>query len=114
MWVSYNEALSREDPEQELDALINQLDELVPHANVSDLLFWGEREKTPDEVFDEAIRRELIWRHEGELALLIHIETLLTAALTNPDLSYPCRQYTESELPQVHQQIAELSPNMVQ
>jgi hypothetical protein len=113
-WNAYNEALSRGDAEQEIDKWINEMDDLVPHGNVSDLLFWGECERTPDEVFDEAIRREAIWREAGELPLLVYIEALLATSLERADLSYPCKHYAESELSRVRQRIVRLSPKLMQ
>lgn len=113
-WKAYNDALARGEPEQDVDQWIHDMDELVPHGNVSDLLFWGEKERADEDVFEEAIRRERIWRDAGEASLLVYIETLLTEALASPDLSYPCRHYAESELPRIRERITSLSPKMAQ
>jgi hypothetical protein len=113
-WKAYNDALARGDPDQDVDQWIHEMGDLVPHGNVSDLLFWGEKERADEEVFEEAIRREFIWRDSGEVSLLVYIEAQLAEALTNPDLSYPCRNYAEIELPRVRKRIASLSPKMAQ
>lgn len=113
-WKAYNDALARGEPEQDIDQWVHEMDELVPHGNVSDLLFWGEKERGDEEVFEEAIRRELIWREAGEASLLVYIEALLAEAVASSDLSYRCRHYAENELPRVRERIASLSPKMAQ
>jgi hypothetical protein len=95
--------------ESRLDQMIDDLGAIVPHAGFSDLLFWGERERTDEEVIDEAIRREELWLAKGELSLLVHIETQLRAALEYPDFDEPFRSYAEVELSQVAEKIRALS-----
>lgn len=36
--------------EVKADEAIGELDTLVPHANISDLLFWSEKERSDEEV----------------------------------------------------------------
>lgn len=48
--------------EQELDSLLTQLDEALPHADVVTLLFQARPELTAEAAIDEALRREAAWR----------------------------------------------------
>ena len=44
--------------ENEDTALLNQLDDELPHSDISDLIFHDFRGLTPEQVVDEAMRRE--------------------------------------------------------
>ena len=44
--------------EKEDTALLDQLDNELPHSGVSDLIFHDFRGLTPEQVVDEALRRE--------------------------------------------------------
>ncbi len=44
--------------EDEDTALLNQLDNELPHSMISDLIFHDFRGLTPEQVVDEAMRRE--------------------------------------------------------
>jgi hypothetical protein len=44
--------------ENEDTALLNRLDDELPHSDISDLIFHDFRELTPEQVVDEAMRRE--------------------------------------------------------
>lgn len=106
---AYNDALTSGKPEAERDAWIGRLDALVPQANISDLYFWGECERTDEEVVDEAVRRQKIWRSGGELALLLHLEAQLRTAASNPDLRPVYRNYVNGQLPRVQKRIEGLA-----
>lgn len=41
--------------EQEIDEMIDVLERNVPHPQVSDLIFWNEKELTPEEIIEEAM-----------------------------------------------------------
>jgi hypothetical protein len=115
LWEGYTTALEGGEHEAVVDAWIGKMDQLVPHGTLSDLLFWGERERTPEEVIQEAVRREMIWRNEGELALLMYRERSLEEALASgDDLPTWAKHYSESELPRVRALIASLTPKTVQ
>ena len=63
--ASYHRALDEgKTTESELDGILLEAEALVPHANLSDLLFWGERERTDEEAVDEAIKREELWQRK--------------------------------------------------
>ena len=104
--ASYHRALDEgKTTESELDGILLEAEALVPHANLSDLLFWGERERTDEEAVDEAIKREELWRTKGEVALLFHIEAQLRSALEDPTLGEPYRSYSETELSRLGEKI---------
>jgi hypothetical protein len=44
--------------EKEDTALLNRLDDELPHSGISDLIFHDFRGLTPEQVVDEAMRRE--------------------------------------------------------
>ncbi|GEC91337.1 bacteriocin immunity protein [Brevibacillus brevis] len=41
--------------EEEIDEMMNLLEKNVPHPEVSDLIFWNEKELTPEEIVEEAL-----------------------------------------------------------
>jgi hypothetical protein len=43
-------------PDEDADALLNELEKLLAHPGVSDLLFWRTPELTDEEVVEEALR----------------------------------------------------------
>ena len=106
---AYNDALTTGRPMEEADAWLWRLDALVPQAKITDLLFWGERDRSEEEVLDEAFRREQIWGSEGELALLLHLEAQLCDAASNSDLRPVYRNYVNGELPRVRKRIEALA-----
>ena len=44
--------------EQELDDLAYQLKLALPYGNISDMLYYPDKDRTEEEIVDEAIRRE--------------------------------------------------------
>jgi len=44
-----------EGTEEEIDEMINLLEKNVPHPEVSHLIFWPEKELTPEEIVEEAL-----------------------------------------------------------
>ena len=105
----YSEALASGEPGDRVDAWIGRMDELVPHAKISDLYFWGERERSDREVVDEAIERERIWNSRGELELLLHLEAQLIDAAGRTDLASVHSNYANTELPDIRRRIAEFT-----
>jgi radical SAM superfamily enzyme YgiQ (UPF0313 family) len=84
------EALSRlglVKSESEINLMLADLKALAPHAHIHDLVFYGERERTNDEIADEALLRERIWSEGGDSAVWAHIEGLALATLSDPSIS---------------------------
>ena len=44
--------------DDEIDAALFRLKSMVPHGNISDLIFYPDAERTPEQIVDEALRRE--------------------------------------------------------
>lgn len=104
--LDYHRAVADEtSSEHAIDAMLDRLDDLAPHASVSDLVFYGEKSRSNEEVADEAVRRELIFREQGEFALLIHIEAQVRAALASGPLDPPYDQFAEAALEEVTSKI---------
>lgn len=43
---------------QAVDDLLDKLEHALPHSEISDLIFWDNRDFTPEQVVEEAFRRE--------------------------------------------------------
>jgi hypothetical protein len=71
--------------DQQADDEFAKVEQLVPHARLSDLCFWGERERTKEEIVDEALFREDLWRNQGDLAVLVHIHAQMQMTLEDPN-----------------------------
>lgn len=51
-----------EGAESELDALLCELMQALPHGNISDLIFHPDKERTPEEIVEEAMQRDRFLR----------------------------------------------------
>ena len=60
---------------------------LAPNVRVSDLVFHGERDRTSDEILEEAMLREEIWSVAGPDALNAHIRRQNLAVAFDENLS---------------------------
>lgn len=49
-----------EGTEEELDEMLELLERSVPHPEVSDLIFWDERNLNPEEIVEEALNYQPI------------------------------------------------------
>jgi hypothetical protein len=67
----YNEALERYATEQELDFLITSIDDFIPGVLFTDLYYWGDRERTDEELVEEVIARAKILSAEGRRGVII-------------------------------------------
>ena len=106
----YHRAVAEEKTsERMVNSLIGNLEKLAPHAAVADLMFHGEKERTDEEIVEEAVNREAIFRNQGETALLVHIETQLRMASESDTLSPPHRNYIQYELPRIQVRIREIA-----
>lgn len=79
--------------ESQKNQAVRDLMAIAPAARLSDLLYHGERDRTDEEIAEEAILREGIWENEGEEALAGHIQRQMLEALANPQL--PETHYTK-------------------
>jgi hypothetical protein len=106
---AYDAALSDpEADEDEIDRHIDAAEAVAPHANVSDMIFYGERERTYAEVAEEAAYREQLWRSAGESSLLVHLEEQMESALSDPQRSELERSNAEQALREISARITSL------
>lgn len=50
-----------EDAEAEVDRIVVFFDEAVPNANVIDMPFWPDAERTPEQIVDEVLRCQQVY-----------------------------------------------------
>jgi hypothetical protein len=74
-------------PESETDNIIQEISAKIPNANFSDIMFYGERERSVEEIVDEALLREKIFQEGGKEAVNAHIEKNYLEAMKNPESS---------------------------
>ena len=72
--------------DEDTAAALARVKRAAPHADISDLVFYGERDRTHEEIADEALLRERIWTEEGEMAVRARIESQLLEALADPSV----------------------------
>jgi hypothetical protein len=72
--------------ERERNRLILTLDRAVPHASISDLIFYPDKERSHEEIVDEAFLREQLWATGGDPAVRLRVEGQMRAALADPTL----------------------------
>lgn len=105
----YHAYIESDSPKEAIaDEMIDELVALAPHATISDLLFWGEKERSDEEVVEEALIREAIWREGGELPLLLHIKVQLEQGLSNTTERPVHRNYAIKMLPKITAEILQL------
>ncbi|OME99207.1 hypothetical protein BK129_28310 [Paenibacillus amylolyticus] len=47
--------MDAEGTEAELDDMLTELQQQVPHAEISNLIFWDDRDLTPEQIVEEAL-----------------------------------------------------------
>lgn len=70
--------------DQQVSAMMSDLKLFAPHSDLSDIIFYGERDRTAKEIAAEAMLREQLWAEGGKDAVISHIEGLMRTALANP------------------------------
>ena len=48
--------LNAEGTEQELDDMLTEVQQALPYAEISNLIFWDERELTAEQIVEEALQ----------------------------------------------------------
>ena len=64
---------------------LNMLEKNLPNAEISDLIFWPDRERTNDEIADEALFRVSLWREGGLPAVKKHLFDLAEQVRADKD-----------------------------
>jgi len=109
----YHQAIS--DPalsEAQVDALFEEADQLVPNARLSDLCHYGERERSHEEIVEEALYREELWAHGGEHAVLLHVQAQVQAVVDDPNAGDTDRVVAEQVLSGVEEELQGLSSKL--
>ncbi|PWW44841.1 MULTISPECIES: bacteriocin immunity protein [Paenibacillus] len=47
--------MNAEGTEDELDEMLNELQQQLPYAEISNLIFWDDRDLTPEQIVEEAL-----------------------------------------------------------
>lgn len=71
--------------EKQSDLLIAEIVKMTPNSDFADIVFYGERDRTAEEVADEALLREEIFQEGGRAAVNTHIEKQYRSAFDDPD-----------------------------
>jgi hypothetical protein len=66
------------------DYYLHFLDRNLPNAGISDLIFWGDRERTPEGMADEALFRCTLYRKGGIDAVRARLVELADEVRANP------------------------------
>jgi hypothetical protein len=77
--------------EEMRDERLRELDRAVPAALISNLVYYGERDRSDEEIADEALERQRIWHAEGWVAVQTRIERQGLEVLSNPAITGVCR-----------------------
>ncbi|MFT3727123.1 MAG: hypothetical protein QM759_04800 [Terricaulis sp.] len=91
--------------------MMRNLERFAPHSELSGIIFYGEKERTPQEMADEALRRERIWSEGGEVAVRAHIQALMRAALADPAVAGSYRYSAMQVLESIERESERRSPN---
>jgi hypothetical protein len=47
--------MNAEGTEDELDEMLTELQQQLPHAEISNLIYWDDRDLTPEQIVEEAL-----------------------------------------------------------
>ncbi|RAI93752.1 colicin immunity protein/pyocin immunity protein [Paenibacillus pabuli] len=47
--------MNAEGTEDELDEMLSELEQQLPYAEISNLIFWDDRDLTPEQIVEEAL-----------------------------------------------------------
>ncbi len=71
--------------EDELNAEAWKLDGYAPNARISDMIYHYDRERTAEEMAEEALLREQVYVEGGKLALEEHLKKIYSVVFGRPD-----------------------------
>ena len=71
--------------EKENNLIVDGWEELFPHAEISDLIFWPFRDLSYSEISEEIFLREALWKEGGEEAVRERIREQAKSALASRD-----------------------------
>jgi replicative DNA helicase len=100
--------------ERDVDDIFDEIGDQVPHANLNDLYFFGESERTHEEIAREALHREHLWQTGGDLALLLYLQSQMEAALADPKTEWLGQRNAKRTLDEVTADIARIKAETMQ
>jgi hypothetical protein len=103
--ANYHKAMSGGEPEAAVDAYLLKIEELSPNSDFSGMMFYGEMERSDEELAIEAARRETVFREHGRHGVLEHIRQQMCAALADPNLTQLRRRHAEMKIVQIDEQM---------
>ena len=77
---------------------LNLLSDKFPTADVSDLIFWPDRERTEEEIADEVLYRQQLFDDGGAEAVRAHILSLAKAVMADPNSPLWAQTWAEGYL----------------
>ncbi len=109
----YDQALKDETlSEAQVDAVFEEAEKLVPNARLSELFFYGERERSREETVEEALYREELWERGGERAVLLHVLAQVQAVMDDPNAGVMDKVVSEQVLSGAQEELADLAGKM--
>ena len=64
---------------------LNLLSDQFPAADVSDIIFWPDRERTEEEMAEEILHRQKLFDEGGTAAVKSYLTSLAQAVMADPD-----------------------------
>lgn len=96
--------------DEEAARMMDELDQYAPHSELSGIIFYGERFRTPRQMAEEAVLREELWNQGGAMAVAAHIEASMRAALADPEVRGSYRSSAARILEDIERKAARKSP----
>lgn len=84
------------------------IEAVVPNSKFTDIVFYGERHRTFDEMAEEALERERVYARDGSEGLARRIREQLEQAIADPANTEPYSIIARESLERLHR---ELDPN---
>jgi hypothetical protein len=80
------------------DVWLPALHRAFPQADVVNLIFWGDRNRSAEEIVDEVSLRQNLFERGGEAAVQERLMTLAQAALVNPESNVAATNWAQMVL----------------
>ncbi|MEZ6000408.1 hypothetical protein [Hyphomonas sp.] len=80
------------------DYYLRLLERSFPYADITDVIYWPDRERTSEEVAEEILHRKSLFEAGGSGAVKAHIWSLAQAVLENADTPVWARKWAEGYL----------------
>jgi hypothetical protein len=82
-------------PGPEADYCLDLLARSFPYADVSDVIYWPDRERTDEESADEILLRKALFASGGVEAVRLHIVSLANGVMSDPDAPLWAQEWAE-------------------